>query len=123
MMRFIIDENIPPDAVHVLRAHQLEAFHVNNLKAHKKHRIVDDQLRRLTIQKGHILITKDDDFVKSYVDRKVPEKLIFLYGSQNKSEDLTLIKKVAPKASLLLQMHDFIEVRPEEIRFPFSDPG
>ena len=120
-MVFIVDENISPEAVPILTKTGLVAYHVNHLKASPSQRIVDDQLRRLTIRKGAIIITKDDDFVKSFVDRKVPEKMVYLYGSQSKSQDLDQIRSVAPQLLHFLMKHDFIEVRPDEIRFPFSD--
>ena len=120
-MVFIVDENISPEAVVFLKAHGLEAYHVNSLKSNPKQRIVDDQLRRLTIQKGYILITKDDDFVKSYVDRKVPHQLVFIHGGVDKNHDLESIKKLAPSLESYLNMHDFIEAGPKGIKFPFSN--
>lgn len=120
-MVFIVDENITPAATSFLKAHDLEAYHVNELKSSKRQRIVDDQLRKLSIQKGYILITKDDDFVKSYVDRKVPNRLVFIYGGKDKSQDLAYVKEVAPFLETYLKAHDFIEVGPKGIRFPFSD--
>ena len=120
-MVFIIDENITPEAVKLFRSHHLEAHHVNDLKSSKHQRIVDDQLRRLSIQKGYVIVTKDDDFIKSFVDRKVPEKLIFLFGGKAKGDDLLQIQKVTPLLPSLLKTHDFVEVGMREIRFPFSD--
>jgi len=117
----LVDENITPEAVSVLRNHDLQACHVNDLKTSKKHRIVDDQLRRLAVRKAYVIVTKDDDFVKSFVDRKVPEKMVYLFGSRDKKQDLSFIKRVAPHLNSYLQNHDFIEVNGIEIRFPFSD--
>ena len=93
-MKFIIDENLSPVVSAIFRSHSLNAFHVNEMKSKKKQRVIDDQLRRLTIQKGYVIVTKDDDFVKSYVSRKVPDKLdelLKLKGVGRKTANLTLI--------------------------------
>ncbi|WP_420318799.1 DUF5615 family PIN-like protein [Ekhidna sp.] len=120
-MKFIIDENISPQVADIFRSHGLQAFHINEMKSHKNQRVVDDQLRRLTIQKGYIIVTKDDDFVKSYVSRKVPEKLVFIYGINEKEPLLARMQEVVPQLSALLETHDFIEIKPNEIRLPFSN--
>jgi predicted nuclease of predicted toxin-antitoxin system len=117
----IIDENITPDLVPILRSAGLKAYHINELKANQKQRILDDQIRKLAIQKGYVIVSKDDDFVKSYVDRKVPSKMIFVYNLDKKELLLSRMKEVAPSLEKLLETHDFIEINPKEMRFPFSD--
>ncbi|MEP1032591.1 DUF5615 family PIN-like protein [Ekhidna sp.] len=119
-MKFVIDENLTPELAAVFRAHKLDAYHVNEMKTNQKQRVVDDQLRRLAINKGYVIVTKDDDFVKSYVSREVPEKLIFIYGLDKKESLLARMKEVIPELTTLLANYNFIEVNQKEIRFPFS---
>ncbi|WP_420578499.1 DUF5615 family PIN-like protein [Ekhidna sp.] len=118
--KFIIDENLTPALAVLFRGAGLNAHHVNEMKAQKKQRVIDDQLRWLAIQKGYVIVTKDDDFVKSYVSRKVPEKLVYIHGLNEKEPLLSRMKEVAPLLIDLLKSHDFIEVNEEEIKFPFS---
>lgn len=120
-MKFIIDENLPPSLSEVFCKLGLNAQHVNEMKVSKKQRIIDDQLRRLAIQKEYVIVTKDDDFVKSFVSRKVPEKLVFIFGLNEKEPLLSRMKEVAPTLKSLLLGHDFIEINETEVRFPFSD--
>ncbi len=120
-MKFIIDENLSPDLVEVFETNGLNAMHINQMKSHSKHRVQDDQLRRLAMKKGYIIITKDDDFVKSYVDRKVPEKLVYIFGLDKKEQLLQRMKEVAPDLEKLLLNHDFIEINESEIRFPLPN--
>lgn len=119
-LKFIIDENITPEVIPLFKQAGLDAHHVNEMKSHHKQRITDDQLRGLTLRKGYVIVTQDDDFVKSYVDREVPEKLIFMYDLNHKESLLSRIKEVIPEISTLLVEHNFIEINPTEIRFPFS---
>ncbi|MEO9868838.1 DUF5615 family PIN-like protein [Ekhidna sp.] len=120
-MKFIIDENLPPDLTELFRSEGLESYHVNDIKAKKKQRVLDDQLRRLAIQKGYIIVTKDDDFVRSYVSRKVPDKVVFIYGLEKKESLLSRMKEVIPQLLKLLSNHDFIEVKENELKFPLSN--
>lgn len=119
-MKFIIDENLPPDLASIFRNAGLNCYHVNEMKARQTQRVRDDQLRRLTIQKGYVIVTKDDDFVRSFVSRKVPEKLVFIYGLNSKESLLSRMKEMIPEIATLLEQHDFIEVNEKEIRFPFT---
>ncbi|MEQ9467866.1 MAG: DUF5615 family PIN-like protein [Ekhidna sp.] len=120
-MKFIIDENLTPELAGMFRKEGLDAHHVNELKSGKKQRVIDDQLRRLAIQKRYVIVTKDDDFVKSYVDRKVPDQMVFIHGLETKESLLSRMKEVIPQLIALLESHDFVEVNGREIRFPFSD--
>ncbi|MEP0985280.1 DUF5615 family PIN-like protein [Ekhidna sp.] len=119
-MRFIVDENLPPELAIDLRENGITAHHVNEMKSNQKQRITDDQLRRLTIRKGYVIITKDDDFVKSYVSRKIPEQMVFIYGLEKKESLLKRMKEVIPQLLDLLTIHDFIEIKEDEMKFPFS---
>ncbi|WP_436516199.1 DUF5615 family PIN-like protein [Ekhidna sp. To15] len=120
MYTYIIDENLTPDLADLFRSAGLNVAHVNEIKANQKQRIIDDQLRRLAIQKGYIIVTKDDDFVKSYVSREVPERMIFIYGLDRKETLLIRMKEVLPQIETLMSKHNFIEINESEIRFPFE---
>ena len=120
-MTFIVDENLSPELIEIFRNAGLVAYHINEMKSHSKQRVLDDQLRRLTIQKGYIMVTKDDDFVKSYVSRKVPEKVIYVFGLNKKELLLNRMKEVAPALKELIIDHDFIEINESGIRFPLSN--
>ncbi len=120
-MKFIIDENLSPELVELFQSEHLEAYHVNDMKSHQKQRIIDDQLRRLAIRKGYIIITKDDDFVKSFVDRKIPEKLIYVFGLDTKEDLMSRFKEIITQLRSLVESHDFVEINIKELKFPFSD--
>ncbi len=119
-MKFIIDENLTPELAEMFRSFGLNAAHVNEMKINQKQRVLDDQLRRLAIQKGYVIVTKDDDFVKSYVSREVPERMVFIHGMESKNLLLTRMKEVIPQLWELLQSYNFIEVNALEIKFPFD---
>lgn len=119
-MKFLIDENLSPEVSVIFRNSGLEAYHVNELKAYKNQRVKDDQLRHLALFKQYIIVTKDDDFVRSYVSRKVPEKMIFIYGMDDKPKLLGRIEECLQELVRLIRNYDFIEVNENEIRLPFD---
>lgn len=98
----------------------LTAYHINELKTHKRQRIRDDQIRHLALFEHYVVVTKDDDFVRSFVSRKVPEKMIFIYGMNEKGALLKRLADCLDRFCTLLSTHDFIEVNEKEIRLPFS---
>jgi len=119
-MKFIIDENLSPELVPIFREAGLNAWHINEFKSNPKQRIIDDQLRKLSIRKGYIIVTKDDDFVRSFVHRKVPERMIYIHGLETKKVLLARLKEVIIDLSKYCLKCDFIEVNEKELRFPFD---
>ena len=119
-MKFLIDENLPPDLCEVFLDHGLTAYHVNQLKSHKKQKVRDDQLRHLSLFKDYVIVTKDDDFVRSYVHRKVPERMIYVFDIQTRNEVIKHFNLHITKLPELVEKHGFLELNRTEIRWPFS---
>jgi predicted nuclease of predicted toxin-antitoxin system len=117
----IVDEKLPLELVDYFGEY-LPTSHVNNLKRHSKQKISDDQLRSLSLKRKCIIITKDDDFVRSWVSRKVPEKVVFVHYDGRKSPLLSLLKEYCEIISALVDSHDFIEVSDKGLRLPFDTP-
>ena len=122
-MKFIIDENISPDVLPFFLNAGITAIHVNQLKKEKGVSIKDQQLRRLAIYQNWVIVTKDDDFVKSFISRKVPEKLVFLVGLDDKQQLLARIEEIVPELEDLLTKYDFLEVNHSGIKLPFEGPN
>lgn len=120
-MIFLIDENMSPRLVN-LHQPPIQAIHINQLKPHKKAHIKDDLIRRLSLDHPFVLVTKDDDFVRSWVDRKVPEKVIFIYDNFDDLETLIdSYQKAIPLLESMIVTHDFIEFSNKGIRTPFDE--
>lgn len=119
-MKILIDENLPLEILNLLPK-DVAAFHVNQLKSCQKQRITDDQLRRYALKHDCILCTKDDDFVRSWVSRKVPEKLIFIHFEGRKDALLTALKLQIDIVLPLIREYDFMEFTRMGIRIPFEN--
>lgn len=95
--KFLVDENLTPDLKLVLERHGHFATHINDVK--KGLPIKDDKIRSFLLKyPDWVLMTKDDDFVKSYVSRKVPSRLIYIYGLDVKTELLAIVNQFFPDA-------------------------
>jgi predicted nuclease of predicted toxin-antitoxin system len=119
-MKWLIDENLPPDLIKIFRKKGIAALHVNDLKSVKSQKIKDDQIRHLSLFRGFRIVTRDDDFVKSFVDRKVPDKMIFVYGIESRAEVISRFNSAMDELMLKITEHDFIELTPTNIKTPFS---
>jgi predicted nuclease of predicted toxin-antitoxin system len=93
---------------------------VNELKSFKKQKIRDDQIRHLALFKDYVIVSADDDFVKSYVDREVPQRLIYIYGLDNKKELMKRMEQCVIEIKELINKFGFIEVTKTELRTPFN---
>ena len=119
-MKILIDENLPVVLEELFREFA-DAIHVNHLKSYSRQRIKDHQLRRLALFKDYVIITRDDDFVRSWVSRKAPEKVIFV-SIEGKKEKI--LNGIIPYLSLLVELihqFDFIELNKFGMRLPFEN--
>lgn len=117
---FIVDENLPPDIASLLRNRGLNAIHINETRTDHKVKIPDKAIRRYTVHHPCVVLTADDDFVQSHINRMVPDKLIFVFGIEGKKMLIDSIDLALTKALSLLIAHDLIEIGPEETRAPLA---
>ena len=114
---FLVDENLPPDLSTELRAVGLNAYHVN--EARKKYqRVTDDMIRRYALRNATVVITADDDFVKSYFDRGVPEKLVFIFNLKKKHDIVSTFQVHLHSMISLLETEDLLEMDMTGVRPP-----
>lgn len=119
-MIFLIDENLSPRLANLHQSPH-SGLHVNQLKPSKNSIIKDDLIRKLSLDHPFALVTKDDDFVKSWVNRKVPEKVIFVYDDFESVDQLIhLYQKQIPLIEYHIIQVDFIEFSSKGIRMPFD---
>ncbi len=116
---FLVDENLPPELSVAFRSVGLKAYHINEARKEYK-RVTDDMIRRYALHNKVVVVSADDDFVKSYLDRGVPEKLVFAYDMANKQQVLQSFQSHLPLVLELLEQHDLVEINPQGARSPLS---
>jgi predicted nuclease of predicted toxin-antitoxin system len=108
-MKFIVDAQLPRRIVRELTASGHDAIHTLDLPA--ANRTPDNAILAIAIQQQRIVVTKDNDFVTSFLLRGTPPKLL-LISTGNISND-KLSQLLAANLSALqnaFSTNDFVEL-------------
>jgi predicted nuclease of predicted toxin-antitoxin system len=108
-MKFIVDAQLPRLLARELAASGHDAVHTLDFPA--ANRTQDQEITALAVRENRIVITKDNDFVTSFLLRGVPPKLL-LISTGNISND-RLSKLLASNLTALenaFSKHDFVEL-------------
>lgn len=117
-MKLIVDAQLPRRLATELVALGREAVHTLDLPA--GNRTSDNGISTVALREGRVVITKDNDFVTSFLLRRVPPKLL-LISTGNISNDL-LSKLLAANLKTLeteFARHDFVELGRSSITVHF----
>jgi len=85
-MKFIVDAQLPYGIAMFLRDKGFDAIHTNDLpdREHTK----DSQIRSIAEKENRIVITKDYDFIDSFILKKTPEKLLIVTTGNMKNKQM-----------------------------------
>ncbi len=108
-MKFLIDAQLPRRLATQIQQAGLEAAHT--LELPDGNRTTDQSLIRLSIAEEAVLVTKDSDFVESFLLKKEPWKLLLVStGNIGNDELLTLFERNIEQVIEHLRTFDFIEI-------------
>jgi len=86
-MKFIVDAQLPYQTAQFIRRKGFfDVLHTNDLP--DKERTSDDYIRNIAQQEERIVITKDSDFVDSFMLKSVPKKLLLITTGNIKNRQL-----------------------------------
>ena len=75
-MKFFLDAQLPPRLAQELRANGHDTLHTIDLPL--RNRTPDSDIADLATREGRVLVTKDSDFVTSFVLYHRPHKLLLI---------------------------------------------
>jgi len=108
-MKFLIDAQLPRRLAIQLQQAGLEATHT--LELPDRNRTTDQALINLSLANQSVLVTKDSDFVESFLLKKEPWKLMLVStGNIGNSELLSLFERNIKQVIEHLKSFDFIEI-------------
>ncbi|WP_092772306.1 DUF5615 family PIN-like protein [Hymenobacter actinosclerus] len=108
-MKFLVDAQLPIRVAHLLRYRGLDCLHTDDLP--HAERTTDTEIRRLATETDRIVITKDSDFLYSYLANKQPRQLLLITtGNISNSELLQLLSDQLPVILLLFAEYSFVEL-------------
>jgi predicted nuclease of predicted toxin-antitoxin system len=108
-VNFIIDAQLPRRTATWLRARGHDALHTLDLP--DANRTTDASILELAARENRVVVTKDADFVDSFMVRREPEKLLLISTGNITNADLERI--LVPNVSTIvaaLDVADFVEV-------------
>jgi predicted nuclease of predicted toxin-antitoxin system len=108
-VKFLVDAQLPRRLVAYLRESGLEAFHTLDLPG--GNRTSDHIISELSRIENFIVITKDSDFLESFVIRREPSKLLLISTGNISNDELVVLFRVSiDKIVEGFQTFDFIEL-------------
>jgi predicted nuclease of predicted toxin-antitoxin system len=113
-MKFIIDAHLPRRLVSRLREAGIEAIHTLDLLM--GNRTPDSIINELSIREQYIVITKDADFVNSFLLHHKPYKLLLISTGNISNKELeTLFLSNIKQIAENFEMFNFIEINRNDV--------
>jgi predicted nuclease of predicted toxin-antitoxin system len=113
-MKFIVDAQLPVRLARFLQASGYDTLHTKDLP--RENATPDNEINTVSIQQNRILITKDVDFVNSFLTVQEPYKLLLITtGNINNSELESLFIANFQSVVELFKQHSYIEINRDTI--------
>jgi len=113
-MVFIIDAHLPKSICKELESLSHEAIHTKDLEL--GNRTPDDKINEMAIKLNACVISKDEDFYRSFLLHRIPPKLVMVkVGNMRLKGLLELFKNALPQILDILSSHDLIELHNDKI--------
>ncbi len=113
-IRFIVDAQLPKKLSDFIKDRGYDSVHT--LELPDKNATTDRNIRDIAYIENRILITKDDDFLRSFLISKKPAKLILIKtGNIINNELLEIFQRNFSIIISLVQKHAMLEITKEEI--------
>lgn len=108
-MKFLVDAQLPRRLAHQLRAAGFETTHTLDLP--QGNRTTDQALSTLSLTEHYVVVTKDSDFVESFLLRQEPWKLLLIStGNIGNDELLRLFQLNIDQLVESFKTFNFIEM-------------
>jgi predicted nuclease of predicted toxin-antitoxin system len=108
-MKFIVDAQLPRRLAIFLQNAGYDAIHTLDLP--QQNNTPDSNINALSISQERIVITKDADFVDTFLTIQQPYKLLLVSTGNIKNSELEVIfANNLPQIINLLNQHDYIEL-------------
>ena len=108
-MKFLIDAQLPRHLAAILKWHGQDALHTLDLPL--GNRAPDWRINEISVENQRVVITKDADFVNSFMIFGVPYKLLLVSTGNISNRDLEdiLIRNLSVILEAL-EIYDYVEI-------------
>lgn len=113
-MKFLIDAQLPRRLANVFKEAGYEAIHTLDLP--NQNATKDIEINQISIQEQYVVISKDSDFLNSFLTVKQPYKLLLVTTGNIKNNDLIMLfQNNISEIAQLFKNHDLIEINRDNI--------
>ncbi|MCA1993013.1 MAG: DUF5615 family PIN-like protein [Coleofasciculus sp. S288] len=113
-MKFLVDAQLPIRLARLLREAGYDTIHTRELP--QQNATPDSIINSISIQEERIVITKDSDFVDSFLTVQQPYKLLLITTGNIKNTDLEILFTTnLPLIVDLLSQHNYIELSRDSV--------
>ena len=113
-MRVIVDAQLPYSLCRFFIENGVDAIHTIDLP--QKNKTSDLEINKLALSESRIVITKDDDFLQTFLLNKIPPKLILVKtGNISNVQLISIFYSHLQTIIELLEKNDLIEINKNEI--------
>jgi len=113
-MKFLVDAQLPIRLARFLQSAGYDTVHTRDLP--QQNATPDSIVNTISIQQERVVITKDADFVQSFLIQKQPYKLLLITTGNIKNSDLeALFAQSLPHLVKLFEQHSYIELSRDAI--------
>lgn len=113
-MKFVVDAQLPRRIAHFLNAAGHEAIHTLDLPG--ANRTADDTISQVADDTGAVVVTKDADFVHSFLLKRQPARLLLVATGNITNRALDALLTAHLDATVAgFATHDFVELTPDAL--------
>jgi predicted nuclease of predicted toxin-antitoxin system len=113
-MKFLIDAQLPVRLARFLQTAGYDVIHTKDLP--QQNSTSDNQINEISLQQKRIVISKDSDFVNSFLTMQKPYKLLLITtGNISNSELEAIFVNQLSRLVNLFEIHQYIELSRDSI--------
>jgi predicted nuclease of predicted toxin-antitoxin system len=113
-VKFLVDAQLPKSLSDFLKSEGHDSVHTIELP--KANNTQDTEILKICFNEKRIVISKDSDFLESFLVNKSPEKLILVKTGNIRNEELlTLFKLNLEYICISIKENDLIEINKTDI--------
>lgn len=113
-MKFLVDAQLPRRLANRLREAGHDVRHTLDLP--QKNRTTDAEIIEIAAHEGRVVVSKDADFVTTFLLARHPAKLLLISTGNITNADLErLLIPLVPSIVSAFQTHDYVELTPSAV--------
>jgi len=113
-MKFIVDAQLPISLSNLLKSRGYDSIHTIELP--EKNRTSDNYIIGISTEENRVVVTKDNDFLESFLINGRPQKLILIRtGNIGNPELMAIFDSHLERISQIMEENSLIEINKTEI--------